>query len=244
MIWMLAGLALAQDPGAEPAEAPPEETPAATDGPSEADLAEAARLYEAGVKMYDEALYAQAIEAFQKSYDLSGEPALLFNIANAQEREGDVEGTIATLNRYRIYAPAGEAESLDRRVRTLETRLLEQKRKDAEAAAAKNVQPTGPQMVERTNGTKWALVGAGTGGAVVFGVVAGLAYVEGQDAIDAGDKALYGTPRTLNNISLALAAVGIGMAGVGLTLPSKRQVPAVGLDLRRDAAHVGLTWTY
>lgn len=239
MIWMLAGLAMAQDATDEAAGTT--EPATATD-----DVAKAAELYETGSRLYEEALYDQAIEAFERAFELSDEPALLFNIANAQERLGDLEGTIETLNRYRIYAPAEEGDRLDRRVRTLETRLLEQKKLEAEqaAAAAANQTDEGPRMEMRPNSTKWALVGAGAATTAVFGTLAAVSEQEGRAAIEAGDKDAYGAPRTLNNVSLALAAVGVGLAGVGIALPSKREVPVVGIDLRKDSARVGLTWTY
>jgi tetratricopeptide (TPR) repeat protein len=245
MIWLFTTLALAQSPAPEP-----------TAEPTPADLDEAAALFDKGVRLYDEALYDQAITAFQRSYDLSGEHALLYNIANAQERLGDLEGTVETLNTYRIYAGEDEQDILDRRVRTLETRLLEEKKKEAEraeaaaAAAAAMVaanrpaEPTMPRMETRSNTAKWALLGAGAGTAAIFGTLSGITFAEGQRHRDAGDKGSYDSTRTLNNVSLAMTAVGVGLAGVGLALPSKREVPVIGLDIRRDRAHVALSWTY
>lgn len=250
MIWLLAFAASAQESPVPP----PEPV-------SEVDMDRAAELFESGVRMYDEAKYDAAIEAFQASYELSDEHALLYNIANAQERLGDLAGTVETLNTYRVYADADEQAVIQRRVDALEKRLLTERRKEAEAAEAsatlaaaaaaaaaavktEPARPAPPMFETRSNSAKWALIGAGVGTSVVFGTLAGLSHAEGQTHRDAGDKASYGNARTLNNVSLALAIVGAGLGGVGLALPSKRTVPIVGLDIRQDRTDLALTWTY
>ncbi|MEZ4318649.1 MAG: hypothetical protein R3F61_14135 [Myxococcota bacterium] len=234
MIWMLAGLAFAQD---DPA---PEPEPAA----AESDMAEAKKLYENGVRLYDEALYDEAIAAFQASYDLSKQHALLFNIANAYERKGDLANAIKTLNQYRIYASEDEQSKLDRRVRTLEERLDKEKAADKPAPTPTPV-PEGPRTKTVGNPAKWVSLGTGLGTTVVFGTLAGVTYAQGQSAIDAGDETAYTGPRALNNVSIGLAVAGLGLTTVGLALPAKREVPvAVGLSVTPTDAHVRASWRF
>lgn len=83
----------------------------------------AEQLYYNGEALYEEGQYEAAILAFEEAYRLSGEPLLLYNIANAYERLGELDHAIDYLTRYRAFAPPDERESLRRRVRNLERRM-------------------------------------------------------------------------------------------------------------------------
>lgn len=83
----------------------------------------ARELYENGVILYDEGHYEAAITAWEEAYDLSSRPLLLYNIASAQERLGQWQETLDTLNRYRAFATAEERARLDRRITNLERRI-------------------------------------------------------------------------------------------------------------------------
>lgn len=227
-------------------DAPPTPAPAPAAGPSAEDMAEAKRLYENGERLYEEALYEQAILAFRGSYELSGQHALLFNIASAQERMGDLKGAVTTLNTYRVYADAEEQSKLDRRVRTLENRI------DELAAAAVPVPtpvptptpaPVVPQVVTRSNPPKWITLGAGIGTTVVFGSLSGVTYASGRAAIDRGDETAYNGSRSLNNLSLGLTVAGLGLTAVGVALPAQREF-TVGASLTPRDAHVTASWSF
>jgi tetratricopeptide (TPR) repeat protein len=127
--WLVASApAFAGDP-------PP--PPAGT--PSEADMNRAKELFDNGQILYDEGRYDDAITAWEQAYRLSGLSDLLFNISGAYERIGKFNDALAALNRYRVFAPASERETLDRRMRTLEERM-----KTAEAAPKPIDPPTTP----------------------------------------------------------------------------------------------------
>jgi tetratricopeptide (TPR) repeat protein len=83
----------------------------------------AEQLYYNGEALYEEGQYEAAILAFEEAYRLSEEPLLLYNIANAYERLGELDHAIDYLTRYRAFAPPEERESLRRRVRNLERRM-------------------------------------------------------------------------------------------------------------------------
>ncbi len=89
------------------------------------DDARARELYGNGVILYEEGRYSDALLAWEEAYRLSGRHVLLFNMANAMERDGQYGRALETLNRYRAYAPADERETLDRRIRNLEQRIRE-----------------------------------------------------------------------------------------------------------------------
>lgn len=89
---------------------------------SEASDKRARVLYNNGTILYEEGSYKEAVKAFQEAYRLSNRHALLYNIAAAQERMGDISGAINSLQTYRIYAETTEQESLRRRIDNLRER--------------------------------------------------------------------------------------------------------------------------
>ena len=104
-------------------------TPAGAQEPaprSDADMTRARELFENGKILYDEGRYEDAITAWEESYRLSGRAELYFNISSAWEKLGAYSSAIDALNRYRVFAPADERAVLDRRIRALEQRLVEQ----------------------------------------------------------------------------------------------------------------------
>ena len=100
---------------------------------------QAKTLYKNGSRLYDEGRYKEAIQAFQEAYKLSGRHALLYNIAAAQERMGELDQALETLYQYRIYAPEKEQDTLAKRTANLQIRIEEQNQKEQ---AAKTEQPS------------------------------------------------------------------------------------------------------
>lgn len=62
--------------------------------------AEAERTFEEGNRNFHGGNYREAIPLFQRAYDLSGEPALVFNIAQAHRLAGDCQQAIAAYRRF------------------------------------------------------------------------------------------------------------------------------------------------
>lgn len=117
----MAGLAPAQTVFAQDAETPPAEAD------ETADTDEQARtLYLRGDRLYSEGQYEEATAAFQESYELSGRPGLLFNLANAYERLGRLEEALQALQRFAPEAPEHQRATVNARISTLEERLREQ----------------------------------------------------------------------------------------------------------------------
>lgn len=99
-------------------------------------------LFENGASLYEEGRYEDAILAWEEGYRLSKRPLFLFNIANAQERLGKLEDALASLNRYRAFAPDEERDVLEKRVRNLEQRV--------KTASTPVVPPTGSPSAGET----------------------------------------------------------------------------------------------
>jgi tetratricopeptide (TPR) repeat protein len=91
--------------------------------------AKARLLFDNGAMLYEEGRYEDATAAWERAYVLSPRPLLMFNIANAQERVGNLDKAHDALNRYRAFAPAEERAVLDRRIRNLENRIAEEERR-------------------------------------------------------------------------------------------------------------------
>ncbi|MFT5353439.1 MAG: tetratricopeptide (TPR) repeat protein [Polyangiales bacterium] len=124
--------AFAQDPETPPTdEAPASETPPTDEAPATDEASEdpderARSLYLRGDRLYSEGRYEEATAAFQESYDLSGRPGLLFNLANAYERLGQLEEALQALQRFAPDAPEHQRATVNTRISTLEERLREQ----------------------------------------------------------------------------------------------------------------------
>lgn len=115
----------------------------AEEAPSDGD--EQARvLYLRGDRLYSEGRYEEATTAFQESYELSGRPGLLFNIANAHERLGQLEEALQALQRFAPDAPEHQHATVNARIATIEERLREQDeaRRAAETEAVESNTPT------------------------------------------------------------------------------------------------------
>lgn len=130
--------------------------------------ARARELYENGAALYEEGRYDEAIVAWDEAYRLSERHALLYNIANAQERLGDYEAALDTLAEYRAFAPASERDVLDRRLRSIERRMEE----SGQTASTTTV-PAGSGTSRDVELLPIGLIGAGAvalGTGTVFGV--------------------------------------------------------------------------
>ncbi|HKU36928.1 MAG TPA: hypothetical protein VJR89_02240, partial [Polyangiales bacterium] len=77
--------------------------------------------FEAGRRAYEAGRYAEALDAFQRVYVLTGHPAMLINIANAHARLGEPRRAAASLQEYLAQVPdAADRALLEARIRELE----------------------------------------------------------------------------------------------------------------------------
>lgn len=197
-----------------------------------ADDLRAREIYRNGATLYSEGNYEEAIVAFEEAYRLSGRHELLINVANAQERLGEIEAAIEALNRYRIFAHPDERASLARRVESLQARLAAPPELEPEPApdpvsppvVATPILAPGPSLRDRRRRAVagWALFGTGMVAAGGFGAVAGLSYADSRTWLANGDRASWEQGRPLNNASVALAVTGGVLATTGLIVAASR----------------------
>ena len=196
----------------------------------EARVAQARELYRLGAGLYKAGRYKEAIGAFSEAYDLSGNQKLLYNIANAQERLGDLTGAIESLKGYRPHAPSADRVSLDLRIAALEDRIASVPPAPTPIPTQEPPPPTSAlDMVEApvqayVRRPRWALVGTGVAVAVGFGAVTTWSYLRGLDQRTAGDEEGYGTTQIINNIAIPVAGAGGVLAIAGFVFPTKRPV--------------------
>jgi tetratricopeptide (TPR) repeat protein len=158
---------------AQPAQTPP---PTETDSPA---LAEARRLYAEGNEHYSAGRYTLAAERFIKAYELSGKPALLFNLANTYERAGDYEKAAQYLRMYINGGDVHDPAAVKARLQRLELTIENKKKADTAAATPPTTAPAhdnepAPVVEHRPSPVPYYVAGGGllAGGtvAVVFGL--------------------------------------------------------------------------
>lgn len=99
--------------------------------------------YDRATRAYDLGKYPEAIEEYQKVYEIDGDPVMLYNIAQAYRLNEQPQDAIHFYRRYLQRAPeARNREDVERKIAAQE-KVIEEKRK---AAAA--VQPPPPPPVK------------------------------------------------------------------------------------------------
>lgn len=131
-------------------------------------------LFNNGRDLYNEGRYKQAVVAFEEAYKLSQRYELYLNIANAHERDGNLEAALEALARYQVYATADEKSEVERRKLSLEKRLETERATKPEpepepAPAPQPVAPAPAPAPQPKPGPKNTDGGGGGGGRVVLG---------------------------------------------------------------------------
>jgi tetratricopeptide (TPR) repeat protein len=99
---------------------------------------EARVLFQAAQMAFTDGRYEDALQYFERSYELSGRAALLFNIGTTADRLRKEERALEAFRQYLVDLPDAEnRREVESRVRIIERSLAEeQARADAAAAAA------------------------------------------------------------------------------------------------------------
>lgn len=156
-------------------------------------LAEARRLFDEGNEHYSAGRYTLAAERFIKAYELSGKPALLFNLANTYERAGDYEKAAHYLRMYLDGGEVHDTAAVRARLQRLELTMLENKTK-AEATpvappVADTVDAPPPSVVRPApappSRVPYIVAGAGLLTGLTTAVVFGLHARSERSTIDA-----------------------------------------------------------
>lgn len=155
------------------------------------DATERARVhFEAGTRAFDTGEYEAAVAEFERAYELTRHPDLLFNIYSSAERAGQLERAADALTRFLAEGQVEEARRpvLQRRLANLRERIAargtETEPREAtepEPAAAAGPAPEPPPPAPTPGGVHPAgvavLIAAGVL-AASFGVFAGLSAAE------------------------------------------------------------------
>jgi hypothetical protein len=92
------------------------------------------QLYEKATRAYDVGKYNEAIEDYQKAYEIGGDPPMLYNIAQAYRLNDQPTEALRFYRRYIQRAPsARNREDVERKIAELE-KIVEERRKTAAAA--------------------------------------------------------------------------------------------------------------
>lgn len=93
---------------------------------SEEEREQARALYEEAADCYNLGQYNCALDKWTEVYEISEEPAILYNLGNTQERLGNLGASLELLQDYREHAPLQQLPVLDSRIENLQTRIAEQ----------------------------------------------------------------------------------------------------------------------
>lgn len=119
--------------------------------------AEMKSLYERATRAYDVGKYAEAIEEYQKAYEIGGDPPMLYNIAQSYRLNDQPGEAVRFYRRYLQRAPqARNREDVERKIADLE-RSIEERRK-AQAAVTPPPAPAVPPPIS-VNPSSGAIVG-------------------------------------------------------------------------------------
>jgi tetratricopeptide (TPR) repeat protein len=204
---------------------------------------EAQAHFAAGRNHFERGHYEEALVEFEAAYELSGRPALLYNLYLTYERLGRLEEAANHLERYLDHA--GEQRALlEARLESIRERLEAQRQRAGEAAADGDGEDGSVAPASATDGggvpgTAIASFVVGGAGLVAFGLFATLSTMEDADlaetcGADAGSYCTDDDVSTLGTYNL-LADIGLGVAAVGAAVGLVFLLTADGDDPERVA---------
>src|ERR1041384_5234546 len=100
-------------------------------GADAADTKDAQAFFELASQAYHDGRYEDAVDLFMKAYAIDPQPELLYNVAQAYERLGDVRNALRSYRDYLRQHPGDQdLTSVESRIQNLERRLREQGRSE------------------------------------------------------------------------------------------------------------------
>lgn len=93
--------------------------------------------YEKATRAYDVEKYGEAVDEYQKAYEIGGDPAMLYNVAQAYRLNKQLPDALHFYRRYLQRSPnARNREDVEHKISDLEQAIEAKKKADEEAAAA------------------------------------------------------------------------------------------------------------
>jgi tetratricopeptide (TPR) repeat protein len=217
---------------------------------AESELDERARIhFHAGTDYFERGDYENALRELQIAYEMSGRPALLYNLGACLERMGRLTEAADQLDAYVAAArPEGTAAIVERaqRLRARAVALASASEESAETSTEDTPQVEGPASVTRPieptsrartpHVASWIVLAAGGASLAAFAVLGGLALAE-DDALGSrcGTRCSRADVGTLEGLTIGADAsltAGLVLVAVGVVL-------ALVTD-ERAAEHAGL----
>jgi tetratricopeptide (TPR) repeat protein len=199
----------------------------AQDGADSMD-AEAHALYEAGATAFRGGRYDDALQDFQRAYDLSHRPGLLYNIGQCHDRlRHDVEALAAFEQYVQEMPDAPQRPEIEGRLPALRE-AAERERAAREAAQtqetptvtepppAEPTPPPPPAAHHDPDVTPWIVAGAGGVVAIVGAILVGVAYGDIGTVQNAAMGTFYDSVMSADQQAPILSGVGFAAIGVGL----------------------------
>lgn len=226
---------------------------------AQAPTAEARGLFEAGIAAYDAGRYVDALEHFARCYDLTGEPALLYNMARAAEEAGRLEEALAHYGAYRARAPAADGDDVDARVEALRLALARATPppRPNETPPERVDEPEPSAVVARAAGVRasetrdpspapWVVVAVGAvaalaGGALLGPWAAASDAVTGAEAVDwSSVRSDYDAATAYSTAAALLLSIGGAALAAGLVWAAVEETrgPDLALGIGPAGAHL------
>jgi tetratricopeptide (TPR) repeat protein len=109
-------------------------------------------LFQAGKAAYEQARYEEALEYFERAYEQSKRPLLLYNIGQAADRLRKDERALEAFKLFIELAPnEPERATVEGRIRALEQAVAARKEREAPAQAETSIAPSAATLPADTN---------------------------------------------------------------------------------------------
>ncbi len=202
------------------------------------DTARSKELYDQGSRAYKAGEYRRAVELFLEAYDLSGAPAILFNIAQAYRLDGACADALIYYRRSLAEEPdAANRAEVEERIAEMETCKEKPSRAPAEppratvaappsaaaeppasAAAPSGLTARAPEPTRRRSAVPLVVAGVGAAVAVTGAVI----YLQASAKFDEVESTCPCEPgefsgwETATDASYVLMGAGLATAAAGL----------------------------
>lgn len=211
---------------------------------------EARTLFSLGSTAYDEGRFADALDYFQRAYDLSQRPQLLFNVGQAADRLRQDRRALEAFEAFLAAVPnAPQREAIVARVAILRASI---ERAEAAPAAPPAVEPPAPVVApepvpvpvdDGRSAVPGVVIASGGGAVLVVGVVfLALGMGDANDVEGAPDGTpfadvadAYDRAPTRITVGSILAGVGLAATATGIVLAARsgrRDDDRAALELR------------
>jgi len=166
--------------------------------------------YEKASRAYDVQKFQEAIEEYQKTYEISGDPAMLFNVAQAYRLNGQPQESIYYYRRYLERSPtASNRAATEQKIAELEKVLSEGKATPPVSAAPPPAAPPPPG-----SGTPAPSVTNTTGGAAAAPTAPAPASFPPPNLLTVEAEDSHHGRRVASVVLLAVGGVGLLTAAI------------------------------